>query len=328
MTRPAISSHTAVGAPDHAPADGTLAPSNPVSPIRVRQLRLIYVQSKLGIIAIFPLSLLLSYLLWDVVTHTPLLIWATITLLISSARLALVEAFLRVAPPDEAVSPWERYVLLGAIMGGATWGLAGLLLFFTSSIPHQMLIIFTVAGVISGSVGTLNSVFSVYRAFSLTAAIPNILIQFLFLDIFHVAIGVMLSVYTLMVFRAAKNMNASYVRTLTLGSENAELVRTLSSANTSMREINRSLQREIRERVAVQEALRAEKERAQVTLASIGDGVIPITPLEYPLAVSHTRDDRRRWHNARMRYFRRSSHCGQLQGIYKRDHSFPRIGVG
>lgn len=98
--------------------------------------------------------------------NSPLFIWATIFLAITIGRTLLAYMYKTSKNPEKYIQAWKRSYILGAALGGASWGLAGVLLFPEASGPQQDLIILMLAGVTSGAV-------------PLSAAVPASAIVFL-----------------------------------------------------------------------------------------------------------------------------------------------------
>src|SRR5512135_3755363 len=101
------------------------------------QVRLLYRNAPVGLIATLINSAVLVFILRSVVPHRLLTTWLVSILLISIARFVQLTLFRRVPPESSDVGRWGTWFVIGLVFSGIIWGSAGIFLFPIESIIHQ-----------------------------------------------------------------------------------------------------------------------------------------------------------------------------------------------
>lgn len=216
--------------------------------LQAERIRLAYSHANGGILTTFLVMLLTAYGLQAVIEHTLLLAWMTAATLISAYRLFCSQRFKHAHPTDHEMPTWERRFIIGSGLGGSIWGMAGLLTLTIDSAIHHVLLIFVIGGMAAGALSTLTPVLTAYRAFSLIAITPALII-WLAQDqqVFNIG-GFAILIYLFLIMRSASNLHNSIIKSLALRLENKELIDTLSIAKAKTEKINHELEGEILER--------------------------------------------------------------------------------
>ena len=240
--------------------------------ILVEQVRLLHDNALLSqCIALFNAGIL-SYVQWGRIDSATILCWLTCMVTVSLLRLGQSRAFARAAISADHISTWRNRFLLGAAASGILWGTAGVVLFPDASLPHQVFVSFVVAGMVAGAVATLSPMMSAFAVFTLPALLP-IIVQFLLRggEVFF-PMAVMAVLYGLAMTAVARHVNASVRTSLSLSHRNGELVDVLTEANARAEHLNQSLQAEVTERRATENALRESEEslKAAQRMARLG----------------------------------------------------------
>jgi len=240
--------------------------------ILVEQVRLLHDNALLSqCIALFNAGIL-SYVQWGRVDRATILCWLTCMVTVSILRLGQSRAFARAAVSADQIFTWRNRFLLGAAASGILWGTAGVVLFPDASLPHQVFVSFVVAGMVAGAVATLSPMMSAFAVFTLPALLP-IIVQFLLRggEVFF-PMAVMAVLYGLAMTAVARHVNASVRTSLGLNHRNGELVDVLTEANAHAEHLNQSLQAEVTERRATENALRESEEslKAAQRMARLG----------------------------------------------------------
>jgi len=252
------------------PSDRTPARTDQVL---AEQLRLIFSQAPAALlITCFSIATVLT-LLWRVTPHTPLIAWGGFALAVTAGRFLLVELYRR-RRPSAAARVWLRRYLAGAAAGGSVFGAAAALIPLTPSPAHQVLLIFVIGGMAGGAISSMSAILPAYISFALLAIVPLVAAMLHQGGEVYSAISILLALYAVFMIGAARQVNRSVLRSLGLAFDNDQLVTTLSAAHAQAETINRDLQEAVHQQRLAREALFQEKERAQVTLESIGDAVI------------------------------------------------------
>ena len=115
------------------------------------------------------------------------------------------------------------------VLSGICWGSAGIFLFPLNSIGHQVFIAFVLGGMVAGAVGVFSVTMRDYTAYSLPTLIPITMQFFLQGTDIHIAMGVMVLLFTLIMLATALRMNTTILSSLKLKLEKRDLIAYLTS---------------------------------------------------------------------------------------------------
>ncbi|HSW70343.1 MAG TPA: GGDEF domain-containing protein [Gammaproteobacteria bacterium] len=104
--------------------------------------------------------------------NTLLISWYIFYLIIFIVRTIFAKIYLKLKNPN--VILWKNLFIIGTLLGGLTWGLAGSLLFIETTTAYQMLIILVIAGVTAGAPPLLSANLPSAFVFITTALAPLI----------------------------------------------------------------------------------------------------------------------------------------------------------
>jgi len=267
--------------------------------IRAEQVRLLYAQLPPALIGTTIVGAFVVLVLWGHVPQMWLLPWAAALAATTAARVALRRAYFRAAPCAAETAAWTRRFLLGVLISGVVWGVAGIFPIRTGSSLEELFLLFVLAGLAAGGMSTLSSYRGAYAAFLIPAIVPFGVKLLLREGDMYLAMSSMLIVFVVLMSLISTRHYRSVVESLRFRFANRDLVEDLARAHEHEQAINKELQRQIQERHRIDEALRraydelelkvrerteqlalandvlrAEKELFRVTLASIGDAVI------------------------------------------------------
>ncbi len=238
------------------------------------QVRLLYAQALGGCAITLVNAGLVVALLWSVTSHTLALAWFGLMALITLGRYLLVRAYQHAMDTVEGVERWRARFVIGATAAGVGWGLGAVLLFPAKAVLHQVFIAFVLGGMAAGAVPYLASVMSAYLSFMLPVLLPFAGVLALQADQTHLFMSAMVLVFAGAMWVAARTVNATIRRSLQLRFENLVLNDYLAGTKADSARVKAELQAEIETRRRTQAELHREKERAHITLESIGEGVI------------------------------------------------------
>ena len=231
------------------------------------QTRLLFGHSPAGIGAALLVALLQTAVLWDIADRYRLLLWISSVVAATLLRLGLVVAYRYSQPDQSQVGVWVWRICLGNLLSGLIWGSSILLFEFSWPPQHQLFLLLALTSVTAGAISAYAVVYPAFLAIHLPALIPAIWWFMQQPDSVHSLLGVVMLIYMIGLTVIGHTHYRAARRSLELGLENQQLVGELTNTN-------RQLEREVEKNQYAMEALRDEKERAQVTLHSIGDGVI------------------------------------------------------
>lgn len=206
-------------------------------------VRHVYQQSTVGLLSSLFCAMVIFIGLFSVHgSNRFLYLWLGIYLIINLLRLYSAQLFKRRQFLEDNIRFWRDVYIIGALLGGSSWGLAAILLFPDATISQQMLMILMLAGVTAGAV-------------SLSSAIPEAVIAFLFFSLvpFIIAIALLakfvdllfltaLSLYLIYSIILALKAHDITRSSIILSYENHQLLRDLSEAKTQLELSNKKLE--------------------------------------------------------------------------------------
>jgi PAS domain S-box-containing protein len=226
--------------------------------IYLDQIQKLSVHTIFGISATLINSLILSLILWNVASKMSVVIWFILLVSVSLIRYFLQKSYSKFTPTLENAKKWENLFLLTLAVSGAAWGSAAIFLFPWESIGHQVFIAFVLGGMVAGSVGIFSVVITAFFAYSIPALLPILIVFFNSNDEIHMAMGLMLFLFWLIMLLTAKSLNKTIITSLSLKHENIDLVSGLQAEIEERREIEKELLRKNEEIEGIVEARTSE----------------------------------------------------------------------
>lgn len=246
--------------------------SSPIAEVKLEQVRLAYKQLPAGITSTLLSICLTILLLLDHVPGRCLAYWSCFGFAVSTCRLIVYQLFLKIQPGKDKIEIWIRYFLWTTVATGIFFGSVGWFLFSIEKQSLQIFIIFLIGGTTAGAIGTIGCFELAYRLYVLLATIPVIASLLIIGGEVNNGIAALFTIFTLLILRAARDVNGSIMKSLNLGFKNKELVETLSVANKTISEVNLNLQHEVRvhqEEVGFRRKRETELRNQQETLLKI-----------------------------------------------------------
>ncbi len=231
--------------------------------IRAEQVKQLYQNASIGIIATVVNSAILSYVLWNVVPHKAIIIWLFCLLTVTLLRSIRVYSYRKKPVPPAEAGRWGRWFIAGMALSGAIWGSASIFLYPVSSTAHQVLLFFVLGGMVAGAAGTYSIVMTSFFAYSVPALAPLVIRLFSMGDEVHVAMGGMTLLFALLLYGAAQRVHVTALTSLKLRFENSNLISFLASAKEDAEKLNEELRSEISERKKAEEELKRHKEHLE-----------------------------------------------------------------
>jgi len=235
--------------------------ADPVSPpatgrVYEEQVRLLFAQGTISVLATVVNSTLLVLILWKSIPHARLLLWLGLTLVVVWLRLLLVQVYKRSSPEAEAVGRWAFLFMLGLGASGFLLGSAGIFLFPADSFPRQVFMIFLVGGMVAGAAGTYSVLLQAYLSYSIPAVLPIIVRMLAQPTEMQFAMGVMLSLFVVLMTATAYYVHQTTVKSLDLGFQNSRLIDGLTAERDHAEQLIKALRDEATERRRAEEGLR------------------------------------------------------------------------
>jgi diguanylate cyclase (GGDEF)-like protein len=193
---------------------GTLPESDILTGVKSEQVRIIFASTPTSLFTILLSSFILSAVQWEVIDHVTIIIWFTLTNLLSVVRLFLYYQF-RKLPCESLISDiWHHRAVTTSIASGITWGAGGVLLFSEQSMVHQVFLAFMIGGICAGAITTLSAITTAVRGFVVVALIP-VIIKFNLIDsAISPEMTIMSILFMVMILVSAQRLNQTILESL------------------------------------------------------------------------------------------------------------------
>lgn len=202
----------------------TTTPTNPEQQTTTGLLRdqLDLAHAALGnaIIATLINAVLLCIVLWPVIDHTTLVLWFVGITSVSLLRLLGYARYRSASKQTLELNRWKNLFLGGSLLASLLWASASIWLFPQQDLARQVFLAFVIGGMAAGAVTSLAAIRSAIYSYLLISLIP-LIVQFLFHRAeLGVEMGIMLSLYLLMMLLAAKRNHENLRQNILLRSDN------------------------------------------------------------------------------------------------------------
>ena len=241
--------------------------------IRAEQVRLLYANLPVGLLAGLLSASVLVSVQWRVIRHRVLWIWFTALALVSLSRYLVALRYGRRPPPAASVAAWESRFVYGTLLSGAVWGAAGLFL-LPDQIPNQVFVVLVLAGMTAGGVVTYSPLARAALYFVAPALAPLTLRLLYAGGSLQLAMGMLSLLFMVMMLILVRRLYEATLGSLRLRFENSDLVAVLAREKAATEDLNRDLRREIGERARVEDGLRESEARLRSVVDNVLDGII------------------------------------------------------
>ncbi len=240
------------------------------SRIKTEQVKQLYNQAPVGIIATLICSLVLALILRNVIDRRTVATWLAVTVVVAFIRYILIAAYRNSDKKAEETDRWFNLFALSTFVSGLIWGSVGIFLFPVNSIPYQVFSAFVLGGLIAGAAGVFSYSVFVFAAFSIPAFVPITLRFFALGDEIHLAMGLMDCIFFVLVFAIAKKIHRTNKEFIKLNEEFSDLVK---ARTAQLEKTNLKLQEEITQKKKVQDALRDSEEKYRLLVENAIDTI-------------------------------------------------------
>ena len=202
--------------------------------------RLLYQATRVSVIGVLVNVIILSLVLWEVVSSLNILGWGLIMSIVMIARYFFYRLYL-LKNEDKSKSEdfWYKLFRFGALSTALGWGLGVYLLFPYEDVVRQGFIVFIYAGISAGSITSLSFDKKISFSYLFLMLVP-LSVQFYFTGGF---LGIMMSViviaYMLVLFSSVARFNRQFI-------DNVMLAVEAKQANAAKSEFLSSMSHELR----------------------------------------------------------------------------------
>ncbi len=226
--------------------------------VRAEQVRMLYEGAPTAAMANAVNAAILTFLLWDVISHAALQEWLGAMCLLQVSRLALTRFYQRLSQPEQAhahtgplrpyllrIASWDQWYLATAAASGLVWGAAGFWLFPREATVHQLALSFILGGTVAGATAVLAPLRWAFALFALPALLPLSARFFLEGTSHYLMMGTLLLIFLFVLLNVSHLIHSTIVSSIKLRLENRELLAALTVKADDLRQINRLLKTEI-----------------------------------------------------------------------------------
>ncbi len=232
-----------------------------------KQTSLLFKQTIKAMLGALIVAVISVVVYWSVIPHGYLIGWLLAVIVLTATRIIITVSAKRSGESYEALKKKRNWHDLGIGCSGVLWGFAALQFSFDWPVEHQAFLIFAMAGISAGAISSYSVLIRSYLLFLLPAVMPLSVALMIGGGTANFSMGFLIALFAGVMSLFALVQNKSTRDSLSLGVENQRLINDLSSTNLRLRQ-------EADQKQSTMEQLIEEKERIQVTLHSIGDGVI------------------------------------------------------
>ncbi|HKZ16265.1 MAG TPA: ATP-binding protein [Geobacteraceae bacterium] len=235
--------------------------------ILTEQVRQLYVLAPVGFVATVVNSVIVFFIMREVVEARLINSWLAAVATVLLLRIGLVTWFWSTPLRPETAVTWKNRFVLSLAAIGLVWGSIGVYPMAEMSLAHQVFLAFVLGGMAAGASSTFAMVRSAYPMFAIPALVPIAVQFFLIPDNFHRAMGAMVCLFGLLLWRIAKHNYAVNRTSLLLRFENREMIESLRRAKEDVEELNARLMAEIESKLKAEAELRAGHEHLERVVA-------------------------------------------------------------
>jgi PAS domain S-box-containing protein len=215
----------------------------------LEQIRATYRIDPYFLIGNLIISAILVFIQKGAIFHRILATWFCSNLLITAFRFFLVYRYKLASVKSLETIRWDMLHITGVILNGVVWGAAGIFLFPTGSLAHQIFLCLVLGGVVMATMGCYPSTPEVSYSFAPIALAPIAARFFVQGTEVHIGMALITFFFTAVVLINARNMN---------------IVNTVTS----------ELKDEIQDRVQTEKKLSEEKMKFQTLLENVPFGIM------------------------------------------------------
>jgi len=193
------------------------------------QVEQLYASALPALVATIINAFILSVVLWLVIDQSIILGWLIAVLFVSLLRSAVVFRYKK-SQPIKNVTYWYRLFFIGTFFSSLLWGLSPLFLFPESDIARQVFLAFVIGGMVAGSLTTLSHIKILIYTYLSVTLIPVLLRFYISDSELGLSMGVMLTLYFIMMLIAARRTHNNILQNIYLHLENIERERSLQQS--------------------------------------------------------------------------------------------------
>lgn len=205
---------------------------------RVEQVKLLYQNGVVAIVATAVLAALIVLALWPVAGHRLLLGWLLAYLAITGIRLRFIRQYRQDPRQSERSRHWLRIYDTWTGISGAAWGTAAVLFFVPEQPEYVLLMTCLYAVVVAVAAQALAPSIVAFLVFAISMISPLMVMLILAGGTFYYPLGMLGILYLVANIGFAFNVHRTVMASITLRFENLELIELLQKEKEAAQEAN------------------------------------------------------------------------------------------
>jgi len=238
-----------------------------------KQAELLYQNAGLALAGTTAAASLVAYYFYSLTDTFILVSWYIALFVVSIFRYVLVQVY-HSGLFNYRQEFWVRAFEVGTGLSGFVWGAAALLIIPPDSFVHHIMLGFILGGLCAGTVAIYSASQFASSSFAVFTMLPLIYSLYNIDEQLALPIAILAFIYLLAMIVSVMRIYDATRESIILNTQNKGLVDYLSDSLADMDDLNIQLRTEIANKKIVEDELSQKKELAEVTLASLGDGVI------------------------------------------------------
>lgn len=187
--------------------------------ILAEQTELIYTSVNNAILATLVNSLILVTVLWPVINHVLLIIWLIALYIVSIARGLIAFYYKNTEITFVNTLQWSRYFFFGTLLAALLWSASAIWLFPDADLARQVFLAFVIGGMAAAAVTNLSHIKLVIYPYLIVTLTPITIQFFISKSDLGYEMGIMLSLYMIMLLLSAKRNHANIQQNIHLHQE-------------------------------------------------------------------------------------------------------------
>ena len=249
--------------------------------VHAAETRLLYENATTGIVVTIVIASVVAYAHWDLAPHFIVSAWLIGMLLVSAARFVVVHRYWRASASDIENGRWNAAFVVGVAMAAAGWGVGAILLYPSARPLDEILLVFTVGGVMLGGASILAARPEAFLTFLIPTGVLTSLRLASVGDENHLMMGLLGAVFTVAIVLTSWRFHRAIDTSFKLRFDNQDLIDSLQTAKNDAEALNRELELRVRDRTA---KLLEQDQRKDEFLAMLAHELRnPLAPIRFAL---------------------------------------------
>jgi len=220
--------------------------------IEIKKLDYLYENLPSALIAVFVLSNIIIYFLYNIVDTQNLIIWFSLNIFLLITRVILLSSYKENKITSSNFSKYYKSFFILSTLNAILWG-SSVFFILSADVESKMMIVFLLAGLASGSAVSLSSRIEIFYVFILCTILPLVYIFFMEESKTSLAFSLSLVLYMILLTSLSKKISLNIHNNILFAFENKKLVVQLNekikeanSANKAKTEFLSVMSHEIR----------------------------------------------------------------------------------